>query len=213
MTTYSRRCDLTNIGSVRLALTTGLRHTFGGIRVERPRLVTWLIVTVHSVAIFAPWNGPHKPWLNRRSGVVDQLVSGKRQQRAAMGFGSRQCPARDPHHITSPKIHNMGTPSRRVSIEPARRPGHTTSKAATMSLLRKPITSRLIAAASNPTRRHLPTTIQRHYAAGEPETKTTSDDAPAPATNDSQMIKQENAKQSTPRHTPDWNVALDDRVS
>jgi NADH dehydrogenase (ubiquinone) Fe-S protein 4 len=89
-----------------------------------------------------------------------------------------------------------------------------------MSALQRSIRSRLLPAVSKaaPAQFQVPLGTRLYSDAPfsnrtEQQTKTSAGDAPGPTAHESEMISTEGASEGTPRHRPDYNVALDYRTS
>jgi hypothetical protein len=91
-----------------------------------------------------------------------------------------------------------------------RRPSNT---APAMSALSRSVASKVLTPAVRPCSVGALAPRYRAYSTNEPNSKTTSEDAPAvKLTSDSTQIRKENAAEGM-RHQPDYNVAVDYRTS
>jgi len=88
---------------------------------------------------------------------------------------------------------------------------------ATMSLLRSPASYRLANSAARLQISGITRTSIRNYAAADPsvqpEPKTTSEEKPTGGSGEAGLIRQEGPSAGSPRHQPDYNVAVDYRTS
>jgi len=93
----------------------------------------------------------------------------------------------------------------------------TTTVAATMSLVRSPASYRLVNSAARLQSRGINRTSIRNYAAADPsvqpEPKTTPEEKPTGGSGEAGLIRQEGPSGGSPKHQPDYNVAVDYRTS
>ena len=184
-------------------------RTLGGMRVERPRLVMKLILTAAAqlasidLSLSSCRGSRGVPGRARRwSGDGGRAVGGEVREEScttdyAGALFAKQPPQLQLNDITEHCARHIDTTT-------------------TMSALPRSIRSRLLAPALRPSATRAIAPSYRAYSTNEPtphEHKTSSEDAPAvKLTSSSTQIREEGAAEGM-RHRPDYNVAIDYRVS